>query len=110
MVAPVRGEIAAFSLQDGKRQEAKGFLGHRGMEWTVNCGDVVKLRVFFQESTSYQLFWDRFLRFLWIILQIILNSGGFKNLTDLGLSDLGQWSDSWLMFQIPHFKMTEELQ
>ena len=32
MVAPVRGEIAAFSLQDGKRQEAKGFLGHRGME------------------------------------------------------------------------------
>jgi len=24
------GEIAAFSLQDGKRQEAKGFLGHRG--------------------------------------------------------------------------------
>eukprot|EP00435_Cladocopium_sp_Y103_P006915 s460_g2.t1 len=24
------GEIAAFSLQDGKRQEAQGFLGHRG--------------------------------------------------------------------------------
>eukprot|EP00434_Breviolum_minutum_P003984 symbB.v1.2.003504.t1/scaffold197.1/size274157/11 len=24
------GEIAAFSLQDGTRQESKGFLGHRG--------------------------------------------------------------------------------
>ena len=26
----VSGEIAAFSLQDGTRQESKGFLGHRG--------------------------------------------------------------------------------
>jgi len=55
MVAPVRGEIAAFSLQDGKRQEAKGFLGHRGMEGGElrRCGEAP---CFFQESTSYQFF------------------------------------------------------
>lgn len=55
MVAPVQGEIAAFSLQDGKRQEAKGFLGHRGME----CGELRRClsSVFFSRINITSVLW-----------------------------------------------------